>query len=235
MAMRDLAIDHRNSPQVSGIEFSDLRLAGYRNVNALFPQYDRVYGRETLCGDWNGTTLILSQDFQHTSELKRRLSEDSERNPFFHGQKRATRLLCSLIEPKHEVSIDGTTAKTCGAVIGDAIWLLRDTDVPDYRPTPEAAINVSRPVLLRTIEAMPNLDTILCLGRWAYYAALSACDVEGEWPTDSGRRRWRDAGGIRICSMASLSRRGIRVRTGHFPSAKSTAILAEDFRSALAC
>ena len=82
-----------------------LRVDGYRNIFELVPNCPRLFGTETLCGDWDGEILIVAQDFSTTPEMVRRLRA-GEQDPYHHDPKIPTnRNLVRLLQ-ENGVQID---------------------------------------------------------------------------------------------------------------------------------
>jgi hypothetical protein len=219
---------------IVGTRFEDLELAGYTNINSICRQVDRLHGSETLCGDWNGTTLVVGQDFANTAYVFSQLKAGSE-NPFHHGQILTNRNLCEFLHPWHVVGMDGTRSASCGVLFANAIWLLKNGDGLSARlPNLALAIEVNRPVLAATIENMPKLKTVLCLGKVAYRAVLRYYELKGTWrqDLDSGQPKVA-ATGVRIWAMSHPGLLGIRGRAKNRSFAECRRMVEEDFVRAL--
>ena len=219
-----------SSEHPKGIQFADLEMNGYVNINSIFPQADRLHGTETLCGDWQGSTLIVGQDFAHASRIRERLATAPNQNPFCHGQIETNKNLCEFLHPKHFVTMDGSNAKQCGVLYGNAIWLLKDGyNMSAGLPRLKRAFEINAPILRKTIEAMPNLDTILCLGKVSYNAVLSIYRLTGDWRSDRDQRRWQVVGGTRIYAMAHPGSLGINNRASGISREECRKLVAQDF------
>jgi len=60
---------------------------GWTNAFHLLPTNNRLYGTETLFGDWNSQVLLLLKDCGPTGELKLGITDPHETNPWRHAQR----------------------------------------------------------------------------------------------------------------------------------------------------
>ena len=88
-------------------------------------------------------------------------------------------------------------------------------------------------VLKATIEGMPNLDTILCLGKVPYLAVQNHYGFSGDWREDRDQQQWRKVNGIKVCAMTHPGPLGIINHAIGTSPESSRALVAEDFAVAL--
>jgi hypothetical protein len=158
----------------------DARVDGYTTAHRLCPQETRLYGTESMYGDWNGRMLLLAKDFAPSRVLHERIKEGCQR-PYHHDPKLRTNVrLMHFVAPFENL----------GLVYGSALAnLLRDDGefsgaLPNRKGAMEHGIRVARFV----IEHMPALRWIVCLGREGWDCACGAQGVQGDWRVhrDSG-------------------------------------------------
>lgn len=182
-------------------EFDAPSCVGYENINRIYPQTDRIFGTETLCGDYTGQVLVLAQDFAPAHRIRQRLDEQRDRNPFFHSEENRTNInLVGLLRRLGEladarpltrarlfkrIDIKGTNAGACGLVYGSIIWLLKEAaSVSASPPRLRTVLDASSPVIKYAIASMPNLDRIVCLGRIAYEGLAHIHGLKRKWRHD---------------------------------------------------
>jgi len=210
-----------------GNDFANLSLPRYRNITEFYPQPDRLYGTDTLCGDYNGRLLVLGQDFSNVETIEKRLTEAPGENPFHHGLESTTnKNLVEFLRPKYEIDLNCTIdqARACGVLYGNLIWLLKETPtLSDRLPSPKAALKVSEPVFRATVNAMPNLERIFCLGR-VCYEGLAFLEADRgnklakrrSWRTDLEHRQffWLNDRKVAICPLPHPGSLGVLNRGG---------------------
>ncbi len=59
------------------------QVSGYTNAHELLPEEARLYGTETLYGDWGGQVLLLAKDWGPSSILRERIQAGDAR-PWRH-------------------------------------------------------------------------------------------------------------------------------------------------------
>ncbi len=148
-------------------------VAGYATAHRLCPAETRLFGTESLYGDWDGRVLLLAKDFGPSKILHQRVASGDTR-PYRHEPSmRTNRRLQLLVGPVVEQGL------LYGSALGN---LLRDDDmVSGTLPNREAALDYGRNVLRFTIERMPNLHWIVCLGAEAWDCACRARELAGDW------------------------------------------------------
>lgn len=171
-------------PQAGLRQFDKISCTGYVNINEIYTQRDRLFGTETLCGDYSGKLLVLAQDFACAENVR---TSAVKGNPFAHYPALQTNI--SLVKTLRcagfNVSIDGRGAAECGVVYGSIVWLLKDTDNNSSRlPNRAKAIAASGPVIRHTIASMRGLKTIVCLGAVAYEGLASLHGLARSWSGD---------------------------------------------------
>lgn len=154
---------------------------GYVAAHELCEGEARLYGTESLYGDWGATVLLLAKDFGPTQIMLDRIVCGDSR-PYRHEPNMLTnRRLRRLAGP-----IVGS-----GLLYGSALGnLLRDDgQVSGALPNRGEAINYGKEVTRFAVERMSALRWIMCLGQEAWEVAAAAQEVDGDWKThrDSGR------------------------------------------------
>ena len=109
-----------------GIDFEDVNLEGYRNINELYKQHNQLHACETLFGDWDAEVMILAQDAANFNTLKK-MAENSIGNPFRHSPENKTN--CNLYKVMKSLNLydlgpyEIPNNKKCGLYYANAIWL----------------------------------------------------------------------------------------------------------------
>jgi hypothetical protein len=156
------------------------QVPGYTTAHQLCPDEPRLFGTESLYGDWAGSVLLLAKDFGPSRILRARLAAGDPR-PYRHepGMLANVRLR-ELAAPVEEL----------GLLYGSALAnLLRDDGrVSGALPNREQALAYGAQVARFTVERMPALRWIVCLGLEAWECSRSALGLEGDW------RAHRDSG-----------------------------------------
>lgn len=167
---------------------------GYVNAYTLVPNETRLYGTESLYGDWNGRVLLLAKDFA-CSDLVRRRIDNNDSRPYRHEpglmtNKRLQRYAAPVTRSNDHF--------TCGLLYGSALAnLLRDDGkMSGALPARSNALAYGARVLAFTVEHMPNLEAIVCLGQEAW----DCCDIAFGLPCD-----WKTArGDVQVFEARSL-------------------------------
>jgi len=142
------------------------QVRGYTNAHTrLGPTVTRLYGTETLYGDWGGTTLLLLKDFYPSRILDKRAHEadpyrGSEGETEARTNKNLRRFLPLLQRGK------GPAGFLYGSALAN---LLRDDGkasgpLPFWDLARDYGVRVLRDFV---VPHMVNLDLIVCLGREA--------------------------------------------------------------------
>jgi len=176
----------------------DFRADAYTNIYELLPEEPRLYGTESLFGDWSGELLLLAKDFAPRSYIDERIREADAR-PYRHAPEFRT----------NKNIIEYSRSLTCDILYGSAlVGLLRNDDqrsgaLPDRKRVWPYAIDVLR----FTLAHMPNLRAIACLGHDAWRCAAEALDATGaDFRTHREQRRPAAAGDISIFALPHPSR-----------------------------
>ena len=159
---------------------TDADVPGYIAAHRLVQGEPRLFGTESLYGDWGGEVLLLAKDFGPTRIVCDRIAADDPR-PYRHEPTmRANRQLHRLAAP-----VEGM-----GLLYGSALGnLLRDDGrVSGALPNRARAMGYGVEVVRFVLEHMPARRWVVCLGREAWEVATAALGVEGDW------RAHRDAG-----------------------------------------
>jgi len=155
------------------------RLDGYRSIYEYLPDETRLYGTESLCGDWSGAVLILAKDFADASYVEGCLQKDASwrfsHDSGFKTNKTLGRYIAQikLSEPPD----------SCGLLYGSALaGLLRDdTQRSGSLPNKAEALQYGAKVLDFVIHSMPNLQTIVCMGEEAWHCVSMVVEIQDSW------------------------------------------------------
>jgi hypothetical protein len=147
----------------------DLRNLGashYKNIFDIWPDNDRIYGTETLCGDWSAEILILAQDFAPVDCLTERIEKKPNANPYYHDPANMTnvRLVRLLQENGIKVDIHGNGSSSCGVLYSSACWLIKeDGGLGGPLRNCTEMMQASSVVFEYTLQKLRNLRHIICL------------------------------------------------------------------------
>jgi hypothetical protein len=163
-------------------------IAGYRNIYELCPRETRLFGAESLYGNWDGELLLLAKDFAPASLIEDRTRAGDPR-PFRHTDWTAEKAVGARTNKR----LDRMAApvargrKLYGSALGG---LLRDDKrCSGALPNPVAVREYVRHVMDFTLANMPHLRVIACLGVEAWDAVTVAL---GEPNADRSRHRQAD-------------------------------------------
>jgi len=142
---------------------------GWTNVFALVPSNNRLYGTETLFGDWGGQTLLLAKDGAPTPVI-RALRDKGESQPWRHADRK---LGDAGGWRTNESLADAAAAISGGKLYGSATanLLLDDPRWSRKLPgvcTPGPLRDYLKRVLTWVLESMPYVSRIACLGEEAW-------------------------------------------------------------------
>jgi len=133
---------------------TQFRLPGYVNIYELVPQETRLFGTESLYGDWNARVLLLAKDFACSNLLHQRIAARDLR-PYRHEPTlRTNRALRRLADPL----CTAPDAEHCGLLYGSALASLcrDDGNMSGALPNRAAAIEFGSRALEFTLENMPE-------------------------------------------------------------------------------
>ena len=153
-------------------DFRNLRAPeGFHNINEIadLSTQSWLHPVQSLYGDWNGRHLVMGQDLNAWGNLAQRDAESLRHNPNFLTNKHLERIF----------------GKEFDAIYANLSWFIKGGE------TASAPINFTRevmaanqPVLKATITAMPNLQTVYCLGAKVFtaltrkkYGPLTKCQA----------------------------------------------------------
>jgi hypothetical protein len=162
-------------PLPNWITGADVR--GYVAAHRIVAGARRLYGTETLFGDWDGEVLLLAKDWGPARILRERVAR-GETNAWRHElAMRANRRLVKLAEEC------GLEAGGRGALYGSALanLLREDGRVSGALPNRAEALEYGVEVLRFVRARMPALATVVCMGREAWECAAAAFGGRGEW------------------------------------------------------
>lgn len=159
----------------------DASVEGYVTAHALVPGETRLYGTESLFGDWDAPVLLLAKDFAPSRLLHERLAEGDPR-PYRHVPDLRTNVRLRMLVGALCRSDD---PERCGLLYGSALAnLLRD----DGRwsgalPNRREALAYAERAFAFTLAHMSRLEAVVCMGREAARAAAAV-------PASGGVRRF---------------------------------------------
>lgn len=191
------------------------RVSGYTNIYELLPNEPRVYGTESLFGDWNGRVLLLAQDFAPAQFVKDRIA-NGDADPFRHEPRLRTNI--SLL--RHTQSIRySDDPLTCGVLYGSALAGLCKNE-GGFRGKLDniaSAAEYGSRVLRHTIQHMKRLQVVVALGNEpSAMIAATLCDgVDWKLARDSNTPvRTREGFYVVFAShpVASIKREVVRQR-----------------------
>jgi len=175
----------------------DFRTPNYTNIYELCPDESRLYGTESLYGDWSAEVLLLAKDFAPRCLIDDRLA-DGDQRPFRHEPKMKTnRMLQCYAAPFGDRLLYGS------ALAG---LLRNDGKVRGALPDRATVMPWAARVLDFTILSMPNLKSIACLGADAWDCTLRAIGISNQdWRTHRIDRRPLNVNGLQIHALAHPS------------------------------
>lgn len=152
---------------------TDARVPGYVAAHQLVPGETRLFGTESLYGDWGGEILLLAKDFGPTRIVGDRV-DDGDPRPYRHDPAMSTnRRLLKLAAP----------FESRGLLYGSALAnLLRDDgQLSGSLPNRREAMGYGTRVARFVVANMPRLRWIVCMGAEAWEVASGAIGVSGDW------------------------------------------------------
>lgn len=153
------------------------RVPGYTNALGVLCDESRLYGTESLFGDWNGRVLLLAKDFAPSSYLCGRMTEE---RPYSHDPSFRTNI--QLVKRVQRLTT-GTSPETCGVLYGSALACLmrNDGERSGALPNREQAIAFGARVLRFVLDHMSRLQVVVCMGDEAWEVSRQAAGFSGEW------------------------------------------------------
>jgi hypothetical protein len=158
----------------------EAEVSGYINAHDLCPGEPRLYGTESLYGDWNARVLLLAKDFAPASYVRDRVAPGDHR-PYSHKPGlRTNKRLAEFVVRFLSVPV----------LYGSALAnLLRDDGewsgtLPNRRAALDHGARVLRDFVL---PHLPDETLVMCLGEEAWECACAATGLSGDW------REHRDA------------------------------------------
>ena len=170
----------------------------FTNIYQLCPGETRLYGTESLYGDWEGDVLLLAQDFASRTLVERRIAKGDPR-PYRHKPDMKTNQnLVELAEPMR-----------CGMLYGSALAGLLRNSASNSGSLPP--IDPIKPHLIQVLEFvrmhMPNLRGVACLGCLAWELLAEAFGVDaGDWGEHLNQRNPIQTDGILVFAQAHPAR-----------------------------
>lgn len=163
-------------PIPSAIRNADV--PGYTNALKLLRDESRLYGTESLFGDWNGRVLLLAKHFAPRSYL----TSDQPRadRPYSHALQSRTN--AELVRRVDHLQT-GASPQTCGLLYGSALACLmrNDGEWSGALPEHERALEFGAEVLAFVLENMPRLRMVVCMGAEAWDVSGRIAGFSGQW------------------------------------------------------
>lgn len=161
----------------------EAHVRGYVTADRWLTGERRLFGSETLWGDWNGRVLVLAKDWGPSRLLRARI-DAGEPQPWRHEprmltNRRLVRLGALAGIYAAEEGLDGVGVqreRECGALYGSALanLLREDGRVSGALPNRGAALEYGVEVLRFVRAHMPALEVVMCLGGEARESAEAA-------------------------------------------------------------
>lgn len=168
------------------VSIREHQLEGYINALTRLPQETRLFGTESLYGDWNGRCLLLAKDFACSRELENQIA--SRPRGYSHKPGLRTNIILQRLVKRWSASESPTH---CGILYGSALGPLcrADDKMSGTLPNRVRALGFGQHVVRFTIEHMPQLRVIVCLGREAWECVSAVTGVSNPWASarDSGQ------------------------------------------------
>ena len=173
----------------------------YASIYDYDPSETRLFGTESLYGDWDSTVLLLAKDFAPDSYIQERQAKAPgtrlfSHDPTFQTNKNLVKRFRPLLpcEPLYGSALAGLLKKN-----GQ-----RSGSLPDRALIEPFAIEVIR----FTVSKMPNLRAIACLGADSW--EFATCALTGErntaWSDHRRHRRCVEAEGLTLHALLHPSR-----------------------------
>jgi len=152
-----------------GIDFENVKVEGYRNINELYKQHTQLHACETLFGDWDAEVMILAQDPANFKKLKELSDKNPYKNPYHHDPKiKTNQNLFNLMKSLNQFNLDSyedPNNENCGLYYANAIWLLKESHDMSGAITDKSNIyKESKKIFEATLQNLPKLKLILTLG-----------------------------------------------------------------------
>jgi hypothetical protein len=157
----------------------DFRHDGYTNVFEFLPDNPRLYGTETLFGDWGAQTLLLAKDAAPAQIIKSSGWRHAERTLGDSGGWRTNERLKELADLIPGSKLYGSAA--ANMLYDNPRWS-RSLKGFRYGPLHDYLVKVLRWVVF----SMPNVRVIACLGDESWYLTSMAMGESG------AAKRWSD-------------------------------------------
>lgn len=197
-----------------------LRAPGYRNIFEL-TDTPRLYGTETMAGDWQARLLLLTKDFSPARLIERRLAA-AERDVWYHAPDWPTNRFVEARLKAGGVPLDDP--RKTGVLYGSVCWLLR-ADGRTSGPLPEGWQPPARRVLEFTLARLPRLRAVACLGRDSFDFVTGYLGVEADWRRQRDLREPVSAGGLALHALSHPGNLGTlsRLPGGSWPEKERVA------------
>lgn len=192
----------RGTPQLPDW-LRSFRTPNYTNIYELIPEENRLYGTESLFGDWDAEVLLLAKDFG-TSQLVRERMAAGDSRPYRHEDKPrhlgylTNRNLLEFATPL------GGTLLYGSAMVG---LLRNDGETSGWLRDRSAVKEFVTAALQFTLTNMPRLRAVACLGvdAWSFSAQLFDTDPQA-WAVQRESRAPHMHGSVAIFALTHPSR-----------------------------
>jgi hypothetical protein len=182
------------------------RAKSYTNIYQLQPDETRLYGTESLYGDWDAQLLLLAKDFAPSRLIHKRI-DAGEARPYHHTDwiKEPCAPGAATNRNLHHLAHQIAVPKLYGSALAG---LLRDDGKVSgsLADMTELGQFISE-VLNFTIRHMPNLRAIACLGADAWSCATAALGCpDADWRQHREARQPLTVNGTVLFALAHPSR-----------------------------
>ncbi|MCA9278347.1 MAG: hypothetical protein H6815_06785 [Phycisphaeraceae bacterium] len=154
-------------------------IPGYTNIYSLQPNETRIFGTESLYGDWNGRVLLMAKDFACSKLIRDRIAEGDPR-PFRHEPSLRTN---TRLRKCADCIATGARPEACGILYGSVLaGMLRDDDsMSGTLPSRKLALDYGSRIVSFVRSSMPNLQVVACMGEDSWLAATKSFDITLCW------------------------------------------------------
>jgi hypothetical protein len=184
----------------------NFRTSAYTSIFEICPDETRLYGTESLYGDWDGELLLLAKDFAPSKFVKDRKHAGCTR-PYHHTDWAAAPKAVGA--PTNRNLWELSSPLACGKLYGSILACLLRDDGNTSGPLPDRqAIDKFVCETLRwTIGHMRNLRAVACVGEDAWHwAAKCFGHAGGDWSDHRDNHRPLNLGGWQLFALHHTSR-----------------------------
>jgi hypothetical protein len=158
----------KSTPQIPAWLYR-YRHTAYTNIYEWLPGEPRVFGTESLFGDWDAEVLLLAKDYAPASIIRKRI-ESGDSRPYRAAERAIDGGRAMGVSTNENLRLLVRPIADIPMLYGSAFGgLMRNDDqtsgaLPAYR---EILTRYAVPLLKWCIEELPRLRAIVCLGQEA--------------------------------------------------------------------